>query len=37
MMVDTERIEERILNAVRVIMSIAMVVLLWCAMCGWLS
>lgn len=37
MMVDTERIEEHILNAVRVIMSIAMVVLLWCAMCGWLS
>lgn len=37
MMVDTERIEERILNAVRVIISIAMVVLLWCAMCGYLS
>lgn len=37
MMVDTEKLEERILNAVRVIMSIAMVVLLWCAMCGWLS
>lgn len=37
MMVDTEKLEERILNAVRIIMSIAMVALLWCAMCGYLS
>ena len=37
MMQETEVIEERILNVVRVIISIAMVVLLWCAMCGYLS
>ena len=37
MMQETEVIEERILNVVRVVISIAMVVLLWCAMCGWLS
>lgn len=37
MMVDTEKLEERILNAVRVISSIGMVVLLWCAMCGYIS
>lgn len=37
MMQETEKIEERILNAVRIISSIGMVVLLWCAMCGYLS
>ena len=37
MMQETERIEERVLNVVRVIISITMVVLLWCAMCGYLS
>lgn len=37
MMQETEVIEERILNVVRVVISIAMVVLLWCAMCGYLS
>lgn len=36
-MTDTEVVEERILTAVRVVTSIAMVVLLWCAMCGYLS
>lgn len=37
MMQETEQIEERVLTAVRIVISIAMVVLLWCAMCGWLS
>ena len=37
MMQETEKIEERVLNVVRVIISIAMVTLLWCAMCGYLS
>lgn len=37
MMQETERIEERILTVVRVITSIALVSLLWCAMCGYLS
>jgi len=37
MMQETEQIEERVLTAVRVIISIAMVVMLWCAMCGYLS
>lgn len=36
-MTDTEKIEERVLNTVRVITGVAMVVLLWCAMCGYLS
>lgn len=37
MMQETEKIEERVLNVVRIIISIAMVSLLWCAMCGYLS
>lgn len=36
-MTDTERMEERVLTVVRVIMSVTMVALLWCAMCGYLS
>lgn len=36
-MTDTEIIEERILNAVRIVFSVLMVWLLWAAMCGWLS
>lgn len=34
---DTERLEQRILTAIRVAISIALVVMLWAAMCGWLS
>lgn len=36
-MMETERIEERILTVCRIAISISMVVLMWAAMCGWLS
>jgi len=34
---DTELLEQRIMTAIRVAISIGLVVMLWAAMCGWLS
>ena len=36
-MTDTEKIEARVLTVCRIVISIVMVVLMWAAMCGWLS
>ena len=36
-MTDTVIIEKRILTAVRIMISVGLIVMLWAAMCGWLS